>query len=1163
MSPSPAPFYVTGGTLRGDAPCYVERQADRDLYAGLTRGEFSYVLTSRQMGKSSLMVRAAQRLRVSGAAVAILDLTALGQNLTAEQWYDGLLGLLGRQLGLEDELEQFWLAQGRLGPLERWMRALCEVALPRCPGPLVVFVDEIDFVRSLPFATDEFFAAIRECYNRRTADATLNRLSFCLLGVALPSDLIRDARTTPFNIGKRVELQDFTEAEAAPLARGLGRDMTLAAKLLRRVLYWTGGHPYLTQRLCQAVAEDATVVRPAGVDRVSEELFLSHRARERDDNLLFVRERLLRSDRDRAGLLDLYERVRRGRRVPDDETSPLVAALRLSGVVRVSAGCLCVRNRIYSRVFDRGWAWANMPDAEKRRQRAAFRRGALRASVVAAVVLAGIASAILWYWDAYLRPVTEYYSAYTKRWGIPQGIGSVTEGQWPHRQSTLRFTRKGRWGKVATIEAIDGKGRPSLRHGVGTYMMAQTPIKPWRWEFVRDANDSPVYETAYDRTNRLVWGMPYFPLGTRDRAVLTFVDRRGFPQCPISSADVVEITRPEPDGYDQKVRFFDVNHQPQSTPDNCYGQEFTFNSRGLIDMVKYLGPGGEPMTCRLGYAIRRLQWDERGNILGERYFDANGRPVISREGYARATFLYDRYGNQIETAYWDVDGNPALHQDGYAKFKAVYAEDGALIENTYWGPDDQPVLQRDGYAKARFLQNQDGDTTEITYYGVDGQPTLQRDGYARMTLAYDQYGSWTQVAYWGLDGQAVSSSEGYARIEWGYDDRGNPVEEKYFDPAGSPAQKDGYVRREMHYDSRGNRTGEAYFDEERRPARCKDGYAAFQAVFDDRGNPVQTFYLDATGGPGRHTAGNAGFTARYDERGNRIEMAYLDEARQPFEINDGSASWRAKYDDPGNQVEAAFFDKAGRPVKLKAGYAKWRAAHDARGNQTQLTYFDEHDRPVRSTDGIAGWSARFDDRDNEVERDFFDEAHNPVRNKDGNTGWTKLYNARGLVVEQTLFGFDGRDGYVKMAAKLDANANPVELTFLDARDQPVRLKDGYSGWTAEYDAKGDWVGTSYFDADHKPVRTRAVITEVLPDSKAARVGLKVGDVLVSYDGKEVLLWQRIAAEKSSEPDGLQPKELRVLRDGKELAFRVPSGRLGMMGKDRALPGSAQAGLSNP
>src|SRR5438874_10856776 len=98
MSASETRFYVAGGTLRGDAPSYVERRADTELYTALRQGEFCYILTSRQMGKSSLMVRTAARLREDGMRVAILDLQGVGQNLTPEQWYGGLLRRLGRQL---------------------------------------------------------------------------------------------------------------------------------------------------------------------------------------------------------------------------------------------------------------------------------------------------------------------------------------------------------------------------------------------------------------------------------------------------------------------------------------------------------------------------------------------------------------------------------------------------------------------------------------------------------------------------------------------------------------------------------------------------------------------------------------------------------------------------------------------------------------------------------------------------------------------------------------------------------------------------------------------------------------------------------------------------------------------------------------------------------
>ncbi|HZR19589.1 MAG TPA: AAA-like domain-containing protein, partial [Verrucomicrobiae bacterium] len=385
-------FYVTGGTLRHDAPSYVERRADRDLGDGLLAGEFCYVLTSRQMGKSSLMVRTVKRLREQGVAVAVLDLTAIGQNLSLEQWYDGLISRLGQQLDLEDELFDFCAAHPEWGPLQRWVTAIEQVVLGKLSSNVVIFVDEIDIVRSLPFSTDEFFAAIREFYNRRSRDSVFNRLAFGLLGVATPTDLIRDTRMTPFNIGRRIELNDFTAVEATPLARGLTGEDSVARDLLSRVLHWTGGHPYLTQRLCRALAEALSTqtadtpgempVPPLlpssrAVDLLAEKLFLSRQARDRDDNLIFVRERLLRSEVDVAGLLYLYRRIHNGQVVPDDETNQLVSILRLSGITRGVNGYLQVRNRIYWRVFDGNWIQTNMPQAEVRRQRRAGRRGML------------------------------------------------------------------------------------------------------------------------------------------------------------------------------------------------------------------------------------------------------------------------------------------------------------------------------------------------------------------------------------------------------------------------------------------------------------------------------------------------------------------------------------------------------------------------------------------------------------------------------------------------------------------------------------------------------------------------------------------------------------------------------------------------------------------
>jgi hypothetical protein len=90
--PNSAYEYQVGGSLPIDAPSYVVRQADFDLYDGLKGGEFCYVLNSRQMGKSSLRVRTMQRLRAEGIACAAIDIAAIGtSDISPEQWYAGVI----------------------------------------------------------------------------------------------------------------------------------------------------------------------------------------------------------------------------------------------------------------------------------------------------------------------------------------------------------------------------------------------------------------------------------------------------------------------------------------------------------------------------------------------------------------------------------------------------------------------------------------------------------------------------------------------------------------------------------------------------------------------------------------------------------------------------------------------------------------------------------------------------------------------------------------------------------------------------------------------------------------------------------------------------------------------------------------------------------------
>lgn len=391
-----ARFYVAGGTLRPDAPSYIKRAADDELLECVLKGEFCYVLNARQMGKSSLMVSTAGRLKQEDVRTVLIDLTAIGQNVSHEQWYYGVAAYLCEQLDLHAVFAEFWARHSAFTPHQRWVMTLTDLVLPAVEGRLAVFIDEIDLVRSLPFRTDEFFAGIRELYNRRSTNTDLNRVTFCLLGVATPAELINDPDLTPFNIGVRISLTDFTFEEARPLEAGLnyGRD---SYSLLKRVLYWTGGHPYLTQRVCRAIASDQGVVDAGSVDSLCKKMFLTMEGRDRDDNLLFIRNRLLEGPLDRAKVLNVYLRILK--RKPDVSSlhAPrIVAELLLSGVVKVANGRAVVRNRLYAKAFDSRWVLDNLPDAEQRRVKRAYWLGVVRTAGVFGVVLAGFAGLSVW-----------------------------------------------------------------------------------------------------------------------------------------------------------------------------------------------------------------------------------------------------------------------------------------------------------------------------------------------------------------------------------------------------------------------------------------------------------------------------------------------------------------------------------------------------------------------------------------------------------------------------------------------------------------------------------------------------------------------------------------------------------------------------------------------
>jgi len=247
--PGSATAFSSGGGVPLHAEGYVTRPADSLFAAAVARQEAIVLIKGpRQVGKTSLLARGLHTARQRGARVAVIDFQALGGEAlhSAERLYRALAECLADQLGLESLPAEHWSAS-RAGAanLERYLR---RVVFTTTPPPLVLALDEVDRLFSLPFGS-EFFGLLRSWHNRRSLDpdGPWHRLTVAL-AYALEAHLfITDPNQSPFNVGIPLALSDFTPAELAELAQGTGAD-------IERLHAWLGGQPFLCRRALEAHA---------------------------------------------------------------------------------------------------------------------------------------------------------------------------------------------------------------------------------------------------------------------------------------------------------------------------------------------------------------------------------------------------------------------------------------------------------------------------------------------------------------------------------------------------------------------------------------------------------------------------------------------------------------------------------------------------------------------------------------------------------------------------------------------------------------------------------------------------------------------------------------------------------------------------------------------
>lgn len=358
-------FFNVGAPLHAVRPGYVRRPADQLLFETVVTGHYAHVIAPDRTGKSSLIAATSARLQNNGVKVAVLDLEQIGERdggTDAGRWYYSIAYRLLRQLRLKTDLQAWWQDKAFLSHRQRLVEFYVEVVLQNIADQIVVFVDEVQYIADLPFE-EHLLASIRAAHNARNTEPEFSRLVFVMVGECDAQSLVAEPYLSPFQIAQEIHLSDFTRDDLNVFAAELNLSPTNSELALDRIFFWTGGQPYLSQKLARSVAREQSIDNiPDCVDRLALHQLAGRAAISSEPHMSHINRVVLSHRKSQEALLTLYGQIRKGISIAYDAESKLHRRLRAIGLVVVDDNNkLQVRNRIYEKVFTARWANENLP----------------------------------------------------------------------------------------------------------------------------------------------------------------------------------------------------------------------------------------------------------------------------------------------------------------------------------------------------------------------------------------------------------------------------------------------------------------------------------------------------------------------------------------------------------------------------------------------------------------------------------------------------------------------------------------------------------------------------------------------------------------------------------------------------------------------------------
>lgn len=249
------------GPVSVDSGLYIERPPLEKLaYQEITQpGCVIRIRAPRAMGKTSLMLRLLAFAQQQGYHTVKLDFRRIDPLCLNDlnHFFHYFCWRVAKELGIEPNLDAAW--DDEIGAKLSCFLYLKNYLLKQIESPLVLVLEQADYLFRSPQIAQEFFPLLRSCYEEARHDTIWHKLKLIVV-YSTESYISLDINRSPFNIGLPLRLNEFTTQQVEELAQRHGLNWA-SGKEATRLISLVGGHPALVRLAlyhirCQGITLD-------------------------------------------------------------------------------------------------------------------------------------------------------------------------------------------------------------------------------------------------------------------------------------------------------------------------------------------------------------------------------------------------------------------------------------------------------------------------------------------------------------------------------------------------------------------------------------------------------------------------------------------------------------------------------------------------------------------------------------------------------------------------------------------------------------------------------------------------------------------------------------------------------------------------------------------